>query len=216
MDWLDDSDDKVAEADHADREWEKLSSDFTNAGYREGITAGKEGALQEGFDDGFATVGVPIGREVGNLRGLANTALAFFIAHPTSVTSISVTATTAPPPSSYDHIISELRAISQQLSHLRLTDVAPPDLEAIAHAKLHAEEQSTMGGARGAAAADVLEELEGLGETEGSKMDGLEAAMEAMSSVGEKKETLKGMEVVVRLRERLMSVLQQTPLNGFQ
>ncbi|KAI0315889.1 hypothetical protein OF83DRAFT_1164597 [Amylostereum chailletii] len=37
-----------------DAEWQKLSDDFTNAGYREGITAGKEGALQEGFDAGFA------------------------------------------------------------------------------------------------------------------------------------------------------------------
>ncbi|KAJ7058045.1 hypothetical protein C8F01DRAFT_1149291 [Mycena amicta] len=35
-------------------EWSKISSEFTNAGYREGITAGKESALQEGFDAGFA------------------------------------------------------------------------------------------------------------------------------------------------------------------
>ncbi|KAG8714075.1 hypothetical protein FRC09_018034, partial [Ceratobasidium sp. 395] len=60
----------------ADREWNKLSNDFMTAGYREGITAGKESALQEGFDDGFASVGASLGRQLGVLRGMANAALA--------------------------------------------------------------------------------------------------------------------------------------------
>jgi hypothetical protein len=37
-------------------------------GYREGITAGKESALQEGFDTGFASVGAPLGRDIGFIR----------------------------------------------------------------------------------------------------------------------------------------------------
>ena len=41
------------------------------AGYRDGISAGKEAALQEGFDSGFADTGAPHGRELGVLRGLA-------------------------------------------------------------------------------------------------------------------------------------------------
>jgi len=45
------------------------------AGYREGVTAGKTSALQEGFDAGFAESGVPLGRQVGHARGMA-TALA--------------------------------------------------------------------------------------------------------------------------------------------
>ncbi|KAI0000296.1 hypothetical protein BJV77DRAFT_1063742 [Russula vinacea] len=57
---------------HVDAEWTKISSSFQNAGYREGITAGKDGALQEGFDAGFAQTGAPLGRELGLLRGLAS------------------------------------------------------------------------------------------------------------------------------------------------
>ncbi|KAI0277144.1 hypothetical protein BGY98DRAFT_1097683 [Russula aff. rugulosa BPL654] len=59
----------------AEAEWTRLSSSFQNAGYREGITAGKEGALQEGFDTGFAQTGGPVGRELGLLRGVASALL---------------------------------------------------------------------------------------------------------------------------------------------
>ncbi|KAH9172071.1 hypothetical protein EDB89DRAFT_1967542 [Lactarius sanguifluus] len=48
-----------------------LSTNFTTAGYRDGISSGKEAALQEGFDVGFARTGAPRGRELGVLRGLA-------------------------------------------------------------------------------------------------------------------------------------------------
>ena len=47
-------------------------SDKSQAGYREGITSGKENALQEGFDTGFSQTGGPLGRELGLLRGLAS------------------------------------------------------------------------------------------------------------------------------------------------
>ncbi|KAH9162714.1 hypothetical protein EDB89DRAFT_2024320 [Lactarius sanguifluus] len=40
-------------------------------GYRDGISSGKEVALQEGFDAAFACSGAPRGRELGVLRGLA-------------------------------------------------------------------------------------------------------------------------------------------------
>jgi Essential protein Yae1, N terminal len=52
------------------------------AGYRDGITAGKESALQEGFDAGFEQAGAPRGRELGLLRGLAS-ALHIHLSHPT-------------------------------------------------------------------------------------------------------------------------------------
>jgi len=54
---------------------------FTDAGYREGITAGKERTLQAGFDSGFASVGAPIGRELGILRGITSALLPFVISH---------------------------------------------------------------------------------------------------------------------------------------
>ncbi|KIJ07744.1 hypothetical protein PAXINDRAFT_120784, partial [Paxillus involutus ATCC 200175] len=61
--------------------WTKISTEFTNSGYREGIIAGKEASLQEGFDAGFADVGVPTGRELGNLRGAASTIVSFLRSH---------------------------------------------------------------------------------------------------------------------------------------
>ncbi|PWY99655.1 hypothetical protein BCV70DRAFT_200577 [Testicularia cyperi] len=53
----------------AERDSAKIEGQFHDAGYREGITAGKLSTLQGGFDQGFNEVGAPIGRSVGILRG---------------------------------------------------------------------------------------------------------------------------------------------------
>ncbi|KAH9022309.1 hypothetical protein EDB85DRAFT_2293221 [Lactarius pseudohatsudake] len=66
--WVEDDN---APLHHAEAEWTGLSTNFTTAGYRDGISSGKEAALQEGFDAGFARTGAPRGRELGVLRGLA-------------------------------------------------------------------------------------------------------------------------------------------------
>ncbi|KAH9022312.1 hypothetical protein EDB85DRAFT_2151806 [Lactarius pseudohatsudake] len=66
--WVEDDN---APSHHAEAEWTGLSTNFTTAGYRDGISSGKEAALQEGFDAGFARAGAPRGRELGVLRGLA-------------------------------------------------------------------------------------------------------------------------------------------------
>ncbi|KAH9077773.1 hypothetical protein EDB83DRAFT_2514484 [Lactarius deliciosus] len=66
--WVEDDN---APSHHAEAEWIGLSTNFTTAGYRDGISSGKEAALQEGFDAGFVRIGVPRGREIGVLRGLA-------------------------------------------------------------------------------------------------------------------------------------------------
>ncbi|KAH9032821.1 hypothetical protein EDB84DRAFT_1243530, partial [Lactarius hengduanensis] len=66
--WVEDDN---APSHHAEAEWTGLSTSFTTAGYRDGISSGKEAALQEGFDAGFARTGAPRGRELGVLRGLA-------------------------------------------------------------------------------------------------------------------------------------------------
>ena len=122
-------------------EWSKITSDFTNvrsnsiarlnlmfeqAGYREGITAGKESALQAGFDAGYAQVGVPLGREMGLLRGAA-LALMTFIDSPQLLQPSEV----------LNEALKEIRAISAQLSGIRFSDIAPRDLEAEAHAREH-------------------------------------------------------------------------------
>ncbi|KAI9058448.1 hypothetical protein FKP32DRAFT_1680850 [Trametes sanguinea] len=115
-----------------DSEWTKISSEFTNAGYREGITAGKESALQQGFDEGFAHVGAPLGHELGILRGLCSALIAFLKRTPMSV------AENAP-------ILTEVRDIAAQLANVRFSDIAPPDPEAIAHAKEHMDSAARDG-----------------------------------------------------------------------
>ncbi|KAJ3711844.1 hypothetical protein DFJ43DRAFT_86769 [Lentinula guzmanii] len=107
-------------------EWTKLSTEFTTTGYREGITAGKESALQQGFDVGFATVGAPIGREVGILRGMISALLA----------SISLNGENIP---GGEFTLIEARSIASQLSNIRFSEIAPRDLEAEAHTREHLE-----------------------------------------------------------------------------
>ncbi|KAJ3805425.1 hypothetical protein EV368DRAFT_69488 [Lentinula lateritia] len=108
-----------------DTEWSKMSSEFTTTGYREGITAGKEAAVQEGFDTGFATIGTPIGREIGMLRGMVSALLASINGNENSLGG--------------EFMLTEARSISSQLSKIRFSEVAPRDLEAEAHAREHFE-----------------------------------------------------------------------------
>ncbi|PBK98903.1 hypothetical protein ARMGADRAFT_918949 [Armillaria gallica] len=90
-------------------EWTKMSSEFMNVNrYREGIITGKQAALQEGFNTEFAQVGVPIGRELGLLRGIASVLAAF-------LSSMS------------DSDWEEARSISSALSSIRFSDM---DVEA--------------------------------------------------------------------------------------
>ncbi|KAH9016646.1 hypothetical protein EDB83DRAFT_2321136 [Lactarius deliciosus] len=60
---------------HVEAEWTRLSKNFTTAGYRDGISSGKEVALQEGVDVAFARNGAPRGREPGVLQGVATALL---------------------------------------------------------------------------------------------------------------------------------------------
>jgi hypothetical protein len=109
---------------------------FWQSGYREGITEGKESALQEGFDDGFATVGAPLGRELGYLRGAAAAALSCVLggSHSSDHTFTNK-----------DETVTDLRSIMRELALIRLADIAPPDLQAIAHAKEHNPDNGTLG-----------------------------------------------------------------------
>lgn len=169
----------------ADREWNKLSTDFMNAGYREGITAGKESALQEGFDDGFASVGAPLGRQVGTLRGTANAALALCLRRQ----------------SQSDHALEdELRDIGRCLSNAKLSSLAPPDMQAIEHAKTHESDAPDVGDVEMSA---------------GGTMDGLEDALEALStskSAGKEdvmKRSAEASAELGRLKERLQAACAQ-------
>ncbi|KAJ7145821.1 hypothetical protein C8R44DRAFT_755964 [Mycena epipterygia] len=115
-----------------DIEWTKISSEFTNVGYREGITAGKESALQEGFDNGFASVGAPLGRDIGFLRGMSSALVAFLnssVCHHVEKESM----------------FAEARAIAAGLAVVRFSDVVPRDLEAEEHALQHLADSEDPG-----------------------------------------------------------------------
>ncbi|KAI5117725.1 hypothetical protein M0805_006210 [Coniferiporia weirii] len=126
-DALGESLDQPGHSAESEREWSRMSDQFVNAGYREGITAGKESALQGGFDGGFAEVGAPIGRHIGTLRGLAAGVLAF----------LNSSNHNSPQTPETNPLLEEVRTISDGLGRLRFADLEPPDTEALAHALEH-------------------------------------------------------------------------------
>ena len=94
------------------------------AGYRDGISAGKEAALQEGFDAGFARTGAPRGRELSILRGLA-AALLLHLTRSSPGPASEVAQTKAQ---------ARVREIVNKLAAVRSADLVPPDEEADADA----------------------------------------------------------------------------------
>ncbi|KAH8097032.1 hypothetical protein BXZ70DRAFT_1000979 [Cristinia sonorae] len=179
-----------------DSEWSKISSDFQNAGYREGITAGKESHLQQGFDEGFAQTGAPLGREIGLLRGAASAILSLL----TSKNPLPGLTSD----SNRDALVQEARYINSELSEIRFSDVVPPDLEAIAHAREHLEAANED---------DRSMDIE-LGEEVESKrkMESLEDAMAKMGAGSITAEVKKGRpkpDDVVRLRGRLTQLSEK-------
>ncbi|PPQ70544.1 hypothetical protein CVT26_013131 [Gymnopilus dilepis] len=119
-----------------DVEWSRISNDFTNAGYREGITAGKEASSQEGFDAGYANVGVPLGRQLGLLRGVSSVILSVL-----KETSGSTSSSSSDPHGHGEDLLVEAQSIASQLSRVRFSDIVPRDLEAEQHAREHLEDK---------------------------------------------------------------------------
>ncbi|KAI9283114.1 hypothetical protein BC943DRAFT_328308 [Umbelopsis sp. AD052] len=61
----------------AQREWEKMNEVHGNEGYKDGIVAGKDVTIQEGFNKGYKE-GVALGRQFGKLRGVTSTLLVYY------------------------------------------------------------------------------------------------------------------------------------------
>ncbi|KAF8467562.1 hypothetical protein DFH94DRAFT_292386 [Russula ochroleuca] len=114
---------------HVEAEWTKLSSSFQNAGYRDGITAGKESALQEGFDAGFAQTGAPLGRELGLLRGLASALLHHHLSRVAQQRQQQQQQQEEPGSGP----TSAVREIVDALAAVRFADIAPPAPEEAGH-----------------------------------------------------------------------------------
>ncbi|KAG1797782.1 uncharacterized protein HD556DRAFT_1355301 [Suillus plorans] len=174
-------------ADYApEADWAKLSNEFTNSGYREGIIAGKESALQEGFDAGFAHVGVPIGRDLGSMRGVIS-AIASFLSSKSQENP--TTLTTA-------------RQISSSLAGIRFSDIAPVDQEAEQHAREHLDAND-----------DLIEQSEEL--LQKREMEGLEDMLQRLTA-GATSRPLQGRptrEDVIRLKEGILTLGAQLGLD---
>ncbi|KAF4565569.1 hypothetical protein EYR40_002364 [Pleurotus pulmonarius] len=178
-----------------DAEWTKISSEFTNAGYREGITAGKEAALQEGFDAGFANLGTPIGRELGILRGFASALLSYI---PTLSQTGAINHGV-----DLEQLLSSARHIASSLSKVRFTDIAPRDLEAEEHAREHLDAEGI--------------DMEQNPELEDKRtMEGLEDLLSSMSTsgrliqAGPKRPTIEDVRL---LKEQLQTLARQVQLD---
>ncbi|KAJ6526577.1 hypothetical protein DFH09DRAFT_1187530 [Mycena vulgaris] len=177
-------DDEANQETSRDIEWTKISSEFTNVGYREGITAGKESALQEGFDTGFAGVGAPLGRDLGFLRGVSSALVAFLnssVCHHVEK----------------DSMLVEAREIAAGLAVVRFTDVVPRDLEAEEHALQHLADSEDPG-------MDENEEL-----SEKRKMEGLEDMLSRLTAGAPNPDTDKTRPTIedVRILESRLQIL---------
>ncbi|KAF5376025.1 hypothetical protein D9615_007727 [Tricholomella constricta] len=184
--WDEGRDTDTAWKDVREAEWAKMSNEFTNVGYREGITAGKEAAVQEGFDRGFEDVGAPLGRDIGLIRGRSSAILSFLIS--TSPTALNVA------DDEKEVLVLEAREIVSQLGNIRYSDIEPRDLEAEQHAREHLETEGQE--------MEVNEDLE-----KKKQMEGVEDMLAKMSAG----ENVEGpgrptVEDVVKLKARLRAL----------
>lgn len=102
------------------------------AGYRDGIGAGQQSTVQAGFDEGYSQKGVPLGREVGHLRGISASLLAYLASDAFPATRISQDERT--------EYTERTRELVRRLGKFRVADLAGPDLEAEQHAREHGED----------------------------------------------------------------------------
>ncbi|GAA5961524.1 hypothetical protein JCM21900_006313 [Sporobolomyces salmonicolor] len=120
------------------QEWDKLSQRYSDAGYRDGITAGKNSKLQAGFDEGFA-LAAPYARELGALRGIAANLLSILTTAGGAKLSSSLVGCVSDP-SAKDRVVGELRELVNALGKLDAVRILPVDREADEHARSHADE----------------------------------------------------------------------------
>ena len=131
------------------------------AGYREGITAGKASTVQAGFNEGFAA-GAQAGRQLGELRGTAAYVLARLLA--------------ASSPAADAALIDAARTLVRDLGRLGVEDILGPDTEALEHTREHGERE------HGEVDVDVLSSgIGGLGASErGPTIDDCRARLDQL------------------------------------
>ena len=142
--------------------------------------------MQEGFDEGFAQTGAPIGRHIGLLRGFASTL----------VTYISSGAALPAGPDS-QAVLEEARSVSAGLGDIRFSDIAPPDLQAEQHAREHLEAEQ-----------DVVENEELQGKRDVESLEDMMARMGAGTSKADQKTGRPTAADVEKLAARLQSLAE--------
>lgn len=166
--WLDDDESQTISTNGAapaaqisGQEWDKLSSRYSDvrsffcwghcvcepdgrslrrqAGYRDGITAGKNAKLQTGFDQGFA-LAAPYARELGSLRGVAASLLSLLTTASGAKHASTLYDSLEGGGSSKESVVAELREIVNALGKIDAVRILPVDAEAEKHAKSHEDE----------------------------------------------------------------------------
>lgn len=185
------------------------------AGYRDGITSGKQSTLQIGFDQGFSAA-APVARKIGALRAMANGLLALFITtagakHSAFLDSTSATTSTETPriglnEQQREELVVELRSLVSTLNKLLESTTLPPDQEAIAHSKTHDEDpKESMS-------------LERLEKSEMDEIQGLLGGIVVEKGNSMEVETpvkeIGGDDVVRECEERLEGLLRRCGLEG--
>lgn len=106
-------------------------------GYREGITAGKESTLQQGFDLSFRDVGAPLGRKVGILKGKAS-ALTMFVQGRGPLSKEAAKSHVGS--GDNESLRGQLAQLLKEIEAIELEHVAERDYEAEEHELMHARE----------------------------------------------------------------------------
>ena len=168
--------------------------------------------MQQGFDEGFAQVGVPLGRELGILRGLCSALLAVLgraQPHSSQLPSHGFAESGA--------LLAEVRDIAARLADVRLSDIASLDPEAVAHAREHladaamsVDNPNDEDDDEDVDPAALNEEIRDKRDMEG--LEDLMARMGAGAGPAPAPRARPTAEDVARLRDRLMAVAQSLGL----
>ncbi|ORY66924.1 hypothetical protein BCR35DRAFT_294838 [Leucosporidium creatinivorum] len=196
--WADDAPVQDASAAYsgaqvAQQEWEKLSLRYSDAGYRDGITSGKNARLQAGFDQGFA-LAAPFARELGSLRGIAASLLTLLTTTSASKYSSPVLGALGTAEGGKEATVAELREVVTALGKLDEGKVLPVDEEAEEHAKSHENEGVSL----------VMQERREMRE--------MEEMLGGLGGGGAKEDAKKG--GLDECRMRLEEILERCGLKG--
>ncbi|WVQ98026.1 hypothetical protein IAU59_005147 [Kwoniella sp. CBS 9459] len=188
-DWLEPPAQGGASDPLVNQEYTRISSKFSDAGYREGITDGKLATLQQGFDAGFAQ-SVPLSRRVGLLRGRAAALLAIVTTSSSSASPAASPSPSGPHSHASADLIDSLRDLNRRLSLLRRDEILPEDKERIEHEK---EDHPDGEGYE-------------LDQTDKRDMESLERSLGSMGDAGASKQRMDGEVVIGRLEAELTAL----------